>query len=487
MKNRRRRGRWLRAICFFRKEGASQVLPAIRRERAAERMSQLRSIPLSEATRTATDRFVREAIAQLRWTAEDGDDGSLKVDVPPALQGELGDRCQLVVSFSDEANGAAPSDESDRLDSDRLTAEPDGELVDVLSRQLLQENVIAHRMPADQPASAGALADRLLSAYEVAGGAVHLAGCMFEDRPFVRLTYRVAAVDENSPPRLGELFFDDRGVKIEDEQVASLGLGDVRPLANGAARHDPRRLFAAIESSVESLVADQADAETIGRAIVWCKYTSGKLRFQFPHNALEQRFEGWARTIEAPPVVCPVSGRPSHRIATTDDGRIVVAGAIGTCEESGRRVVVEELVRCAVSGKMVVADLTTECPASGSPVLTSLLKPCAVCGQSVSPEALASQVCLGCRKLAAVEKADPRMARLLDQYPALDRWKRWRLAETAVAYILVARGVWQQLLVVVDKETLAPLRVSTGSRLSKNWSPLEPIQYNHWLGRSREG
>ena len=38
--------------------------------------------------------------------------------------------------------------------------------------------------------------------------------------------------------------------------------------------------------------------------------------------------------------------------------------------------------------------------------------------------------CSACRSLAPVRKDDPRMARLLDEHPLLDRWPRWRIAET---------------------------------------------------------
>ena len=60
-------------------------------------------------------------------------------------------------------------------------------------------------------------------------------------------------------------------------------------------------------------------------AIVWCKYAEGKLQFTIGEGTAELPFAGWARTLAAPPFVCPVSRRESFHLAATDDHRVTVA------------------------------------------------------------------------------------------------------------------------------------------------------------------
>jgi hypothetical protein len=79
--------------------------------------------------------------------------------------------------------------------------------------------------------------------------------------------------------------------------------------------------------------------------------------------------------------------------------------------------------------------------------------------------------------MSAVTKDDPRMARLLGEYPRLDRWPQWRMSETLTSYLAIGSGVWRRLLVVADKETLELRHLASGHRLSKRWSPLSPTDY----------
>jgi hypothetical protein len=83
--------------------------------------------------------------------------------------------------------------------------------------------------------------------------------------------------------------------------------------------------------------------------------------------------------------------------------------------------------------------------------------------------------------MKSVKKADPRMARVLHEHPALDRWRHWRISETSRVYVLVARGLLRRLLIVVDKETLELRHLATGSRLSGGWTIVEPDQYAYAL------
>jgi hypothetical protein len=109
-----------------------------------------------------------------------------------------------------------------------------------------------------------------------------------------------------------------------------------------------------------------------------------------------------------------------------------------------------------------------------------------MCRQWVAPEAIAPRPisgrasetarCAACRRLLKVRKDDPRMARVLHEHPRLDDWSRWRLAETSAAYVLVAWRLSGKLLVVLDKETLAPLRVAESGPLFARWSDLPAVQ-----------
>mgnify|MGYP001764805059 CR=1 FL=1 len=76
-----------------------------------------------------------------------------------------------------------------------------------------------------------------------------------------------------------------------------------------------------------------------------------------------------------------------------------------------------------------------------------------------------------------VSKSDPRMARVLDEHPRLDRWRTWRLAETATVYVLVARRWFSRLLVVVNKETLELRRLATGGGLTSAWHDVAADQW----------
>ena len=71
-----------------------------------------------------------------------------------------------------------------------------------------------------------------------------------------------------------------------------------------------------------------------------------------------------------------------------------------------------------------------------------------------------------------VGKADPRLVRVLGEPPELGHWHRWRIAETDSVYILVAAGILQRLLVVVDKQTLQTRLVAKGHRFTANWTEI---------------
>ena len=79
-------------------------------------------------------------------------------------------------------------------------------------------------------------------------------------------------------------------------------------------------------------------------------------------------------------------------------------------------------------------------------------------------------------------KEDPRLARLLHEYPKLDRWPKWQIAETSQTYILTGSGWINRLLLVLRKESLEPLYLATAVRGLNRWSELERTQWDDHLG-----
>ena len=114
--------------------------------------------------------------------------------------------------------------------------------------------------------------------------------------------------------------------------------------------------------------------------------------------------------------------------------------------------------------------------------LAGELVSCAQCRQQVSPHAISGGRCRACRSLQPVTPDDPRLARILGEYPKLDHWPRWQLAETASVYVLTARSLLRRLLLVLDKESLEALRVAEGFRLTRHWPEIPPSQWDEFLG-----
>lgn len=336
---------------------------------------------------------------------------------------------------------------------------------------------VVHRAPASQPAQIHEVADRLFSAYTVDEGNVHLAGCAMEDRLFLRVTCQHAG-------RSVEFFLDGQANPVDPGIVASLGLGETIEL-----KGPPERADAQIEQLSQSAARRMAQhfpegnpPEQIDATPVWAKYAEGKLRFTIGEESVDLPFAGWARVLEAPPFVCPATGVKTFHLAATDDGRIVAAERVGRCDETGRRVLDEELATCAVTGRRVLAELTATCPVSRKPALRTQMVRCEMCQQQVAPNVLQQGQCAACRTLAPVGKSDPRLCRLLDEHPPLERWGHWRMAETADSYVLTAGRWLRKLLVVVDKDTLRRKLLATGTRGLPGWKVADPSEHEQVLG-----
>lgn len=333
-----------------------------------------------------------------------------------------------------------------------------------------------HLAPASQPNSVHQLAERLFAAYTVDQGRVHLAGCVLEDCLFLRLS--VQCGDDHR-----EMFLDDQGQEVAGERIAALGMRQVVRLKQPPkdATSEIRRLTELGTHLARQRLAQGEPSAAVEVAAVWCKYAEGKLRFTVGENSVDLSFADWARTLSPPPYVCPLTGRSTFHLAAIDDGRIVPKDEIGCCAETGRRLLAQDLVTCSVTGRRVAAEFVRTCPISARPVLRSEMVKCRTCRQRVSPAVTERGQCSACRDMRSVTKADPRMARLLDEHPPLDRWGGWRIAETAKVYILTATGWLKQLLVVLDKESLEIRVLATATRFASGWRIVKPRQYEYVL------
>lgn len=329
--------------------------------------------------------------------------------------------------------------------------------------------------PRFQPTAINDVASKLLAAYRVEGGQVHLGGCQLEDFPFLRLSF---AANEKGRSSVRHIFVAHDGSSVSDELALNLGLLDLEPINKSQPRIDPMtintllaagRRIAAKKSSVRDPSA--IVAEPVVAAIVWVKHVSGKILFTVGGATVEHPFSGWAKLIEAQPYVSKNSGASSFHLGATDDGRIDAIDRIVPCECSGQRVLAQELVTCCVTGKHVLEEFTELCPVSGRPTLSDEFATCPICRQRVSNLVWQEKGCDACRQLSKIRANDPRLAWILGEHKGLDRWKRWRLAETQQAYIAQAERLLKRLLIVVDKESLTIRHLATSGKWSSLWTP----------------
>jgi len=284
------------------------------------------------------------------------------------------------------------------------------------------------------------------------------------------------------------VFGTSEGQLLDPQLSAHLELDQLVPMAGRTPRLDGHVLEQWIDVTRQQYLAAAAPDEwsLLAATLVWCKHAQGRLAFTRGGKSVDVAFSGWGRLLAdrrvlPPPYACPLSGRDSYRLAATDDGRITVAEAIATCDESARRVLDSELERCAETGRHVLPEFLQTCPVTGRRVVESVLRPCAMCQQRVSPRALDGDRCSACRHLTPLAKSDPRMARVLDAHPKLDRWRGWRIAETRSVQVLVGITSLRRLLVVLDKQTLDVLYVAGGSRLSSHWTAANAVQRADWV------
>jgi hypothetical protein len=454
----------------------------------------------------AVRRFVVWALARLEESSalytgiEHGNDGdrAMWLDLPRALRDEFGGPARVWLRLDALTDIAAAGDNDDGDSNSGADDQPaqTRAVLPWLIEQLTKSHVVSHAKPEAQPASVHELANRLFSAYQLDGGTIHLAGCTLEDRVILGLTYRLQIEKTEPVERDVTVFVTPDGAPVDAETIAALDLTDRAAVTRPPRLHPEEmiRLVEVIRQSGDRIrdeelrregysVGDGTDLRRVSCELgsgvfIWCKYAEGKIQFDFGEDSAgvpisaSVPFSGWARTVQPQPYDCPHTGVKSFYLAKTDDGRIVAAEQVGTCQASGRRVVRSELVECDATGQSVMADLAEICPVTERPVQPDRMVRCLTCDQRVSPVALAEGTCAACRGRLPVQRDDERLARIVASYPALAHWSDFLLAETLTSYNLTASRRLQKLLVVLEKETLTPLHGATAKRWSKSWQAM---------------
>jgi len=353
-----------------------------------------------------------------------------------------------------------------------------------------------HAAPVDQPDSVHDLSENLFNAYELDNGTVQLAGCNLEDRPVLRLTYV-----EMGGTTIFHCYVDADGNYLTPDDISSLSLEELKSLPAMPPTAQVSDLDARIQKADEQVRGDlnkrdegltdlspESRPEMIVATLIWCKYATGKLAFEFGTATTEIEFSGWTSHLASgaempPPYTCPVTGQQSYEMLLSDN-QITVSDALSVCEETGDRVPESDLQKCAVSNKSVRSDQLEECPITESRVLRSLLRECSLCGLKVSPECVRSERCMSCRRLTNVEGDDSRLKETFSKFPSLrSEWKRWSFAENKATIVIVATTMTKQMVVVLDKPELEARRVATAGRLFAKWNVASENEFEELLGK----
>ncbi|HJN11782.1 MAG: hypothetical protein QGH33_10325 [Pirellulaceae bacterium] len=426
--------------------------------------------------------FVQWALETLKVSVASSDRDELTFDIPDRHRAFFRGAkiAQLVYGGCPRPSENSPpvqvADKDQAHPTDTTLVPVDGQFLAWLMEQLSCADSVPYAVSTVPALRVHEISARLFKAYTVDGGTLHLSGCTLEDRPLLRQTWLVSG--DSNQPRLVHRFTDSQGVILEEVEVVSLGLTSYQPPAGSLpllVKHDVRAWCAVAQEQLAATGDAIPDRAAVVASVFWCQYAAGKIEFVIEDVSAEVAFSGWARQLVAglvdpPAFQCPVTGIQSHAIAATDDGRIAAREAIQVCAMSGRRVLISELKACEQTDQDVLPEYLVTCPVSGQQILGSALELCSTCQQPVSPACLEKEICEACRTMIPIRKDDPRMARVLGEYPRLDRWTKWQIGETSTSYVLVAAAFIKRVLVVIDKENLEMVRLATRNRFSSQWS-----------------
>jgi hypothetical protein len=327
--------------------------------------------------------------------------------------------------------------------------------------------------PAAQPESIHEFSRRLFDAYEVDGGQMHLAGCHLVEVPFVRVTM-LAADDES---QVEHRLFDAEGSLVDEALIEQLGLADVREFEGQNVSITQRE----VESLVERIGTSAEDFVAV--TIVVAKRAEGAVQFDIGEQCTRVAFNDWTRTLTAPAFHCAASGIATYHLAAIDDGRIVAAEGIVTCDESGARVLDCERVTCGVTGKHVDSHLVVRCPVSGIEVLKEQMTECDACQQLVSRPVLSHGVCTACRELPRAKRSDTWVSGLASEFSALGTYRSFRAGELHGLVRVMAKGWWRKLLIVTRVGETEPLAVSIREGFAGPWQHVPPSDWPSVLAK----
>ncbi len=328
--------------------------------------------------------------------------------------------------------------------------------------------------PARQPESVHEFSNRLFDAYQVEDGQAQLAGCRLTEVPFLQVTQ----LSVTNPAQVEHAYYDASGEHVSESTLANLHLADVVPLDVQATSMGRKRIASVIEN------AALEDDRFIAVTLVVAKRAEGAVQFGIGEQCARTSFDDWTTTLVAPPFRCAATGSETFHLAAIDDGRIVAADAIERCEESGARVLDCERITCAVTGKKVDPRLITTCPQSGDKLLTSETATCAACGQAVSPKVLGGGVCEACRRLPSVDQSNTLVARLIERYPALGRYRKFQAGEAGGLVRVVAIGWWRRLQLTMPTGSDSPTQLAIRQGLVGRWEQVPTSEWSMQLGYS---
>lgn len=428
-------------------------------------MSKLVTRPESEVAATAEwlQSFTEWGLATLQLRLESEGEGVFRFETSPKERDALNGAGHVRFTFDPQV--AQASRQSPSQVEWMSVSSP---MFPWLIRRLQEQDCPLQALPANDVSSVQKLTERLFEPYQVEGGSVRLGGCSLEPLPLLRITIREATGGE-----LLHLFYFPDGQPVSAELQETLHLDHLLP------RKERRRLPATTyetwrHTALERISDEYPEAEVLLETLVYCTFAAGKLIFEFGDHAAELPFDDWAAPLASgeslpPPFHCPHSGLSSYRLATTHDGQVTVHEALGVCEETGKSCFDDALESCVETGKRATSDVLAGCPVTGDRVLKRLLVECSQCRQGVRPGTLKGGRCAACRLAKSVTKDDPRVARVLGEYPKLESWRNWYLGESSSVYVLTATAVFRRLLLVLDAQTLEPKRLATGSRFGFGW------------------
>ena len=416
----------------------------------------------------AFQRFVLWALDSLDLHVQENGENVFRLALPDRFRREFNDADTIRFSFA-PASSNCQAVQEDSPFAVTLKSQFFGWIRDRLG----EAESIAHAVPREQADRVHDITPVLYAAYQVDGGRVQLAGCTLEDEPFLRVTQVITSQDGDKLVH----FFVDRKCNLVDKAFAhSLNLEDVVVPKRRQREWDDisRKEFVEEARKVAVTKISEKSGDLVVETLVWCKRAQGKLVFSIGQGSVELPFSGWAQRLASgvespPPYTCKLSGLQSYHLTATDDGRITVVEAIEECSESDTRVLATDLQTCEATKRRALAEHFETCPVSGQTLLRSALVKCSMCQQDVSPKAIVRGRCGACRSVKSISKDEPRLARVLDEFPGLDRWRTWRMSETSTVYVLVANALIKRLLVVVDRDSLEVQRVAEGSRFTGNW------------------